>query len=88
MRNKGNVLATGQLLTDVFVNDNSPPYGYILRDLTGNYEAGYVTFSYTQQPPPALKVGEKYYIGSNEKNFPDSRYQGWDGQYLTFRYPG
>jgi hypothetical protein len=77
----------GQLLTGAFVNDNQPPHHYIVRDLSGNYEAGYVTLSYKQQPPAALRQGELYYVGSNEKNFPDSRYLGWDKNYLRFKYP-
>jgi len=76
---------TGLLLTGAFVNDNRPPHHYIVRDLTGNYEAGYVTLYYNQQPPADLRQGEIYYVGSDQRNFPNSRYLGLDNPYLRFQ---
>ncbi|NJN74879.1 MAG: hypothetical protein HC799_19905 [Limnothrix sp. RL_2_0] len=78
--------ATGLLIHNVFVNDNKPPHHYIVKDLNGNYEAGLISLYFAEEEPPKTLVrGEKYYIGSDEKNFPDSTYRGWDKPYLQFQ---
>lgn len=77
---------TGLLLHNAFVNDNTPPHHYLVKELNGNYEAGLIALEYSKKPPSALIQGQKYYIGSDEKNFPDSTYRGWDGKYLQFSY--
>ncbi|MEH1925443.1 hypothetical protein [Nostoc sp.] len=74
------------LLTGAFVNDNQPPHHYIVQGLTGNAEANRISLSYQGPVPPQLRLNQTYYLGSHERNFPNAKYLGYDGQYLQFRY--
>lgn len=78
-------MTLGTQLSGAFINDNQPPHHYILKDLRGNYEDGRITLGYTEKAPTQLIKGEKYYIGSDQINLPDSLYTGNDGSYLYFR---
>ena len=73
-------------LTGVFVNDNQPPHHYIVQGLTGNDEGNRISLSYLGTVPPQLRLNQIYYVGSNERNFPNAKYVGSDGNYLHFRY--
>jgi hypothetical protein len=79
-------MAKEEMLYNCFINDNKPPHHYIIKGLTGNLCSDTLNIALDGLPVPGqLKLGEKYYIGSDGKNFPDAEFKGSDTQILYFR---
>lgn len=60
-------------LTGVFINDNQPPHDPIMKNGRGTYDP---TSGKLEVEPGDLKMApnekERYFVGSDHKNFPDA----------------